>query len=300
MRILFSVLLSTLFVTSAMAQHADPQAPVRYGFVKGREYVYKIVSRHLDKTEKPDYYGDNFLHTLCVGVCVQDVDSAGNVLMIVSTLDERYEPIGDLDAASIDGQSMGRRPMSEPKFGVSISCTGEFLSGALLEELAETRKFREKLEKNPEAGSMSPDSVLLKWYTWAIFPVLPGPKRLNTGPGDGPAPMTRWNWTGDYGCKLSSTLRDSTSYDAITGKPQRYSILETMQPSENTRVQGKFKTQFERYSMRGVFRASDGVVTEWKSVIQTRLGYGDTPKRDQNRYLSENIVTLEEEKPCVH
>ena len=300
MRILFSVLLSTLFIASAMAQHADPQTPVRYGFVKGREYVYKIVSRQLDKTEKPDYYGDNFLYTRCVGVCVQDVDSAGNVCMIISTLAESYEHIGDLDARSIDGQSNGQRPMSEPKYAVRITCTGEFLSGVILEELPEHRMFREKLDKSPEAGLRTQDSALVKSDVRGIFPVLPGPKRLNTGPGDGPAPMTRWNWTGDYGCKLSSTLRDSTSYNSITGKPQRYSILETMQPSENTNAQGKFKTQFERYSMRGVFRVSDGVVTEWKRVIQGRLSYGDTPKRNQNRYLSEEIVTLEEEKPCVH
>jgi hypothetical protein len=298
MRIPYFILLSTLITASAMAQHADPQVPVKYGFVKGREYVYKTVWRQLDKTEKSDYYGDSYLHTRCVGVCVRDVDSAGNVDLIIRTLDERYEPIGDLDARSIDGQSMGQSPMSEPKYGARISCTGEFLSGVILEELPEHREFREKLDKSPEAGLRTPDSVLVKWEMMGIFPALPGPKRLKTKQQDAPELILRWEWTGDFGCSLVSTLRDSTSHDSLSSKPQRYSILETMQPSENTVVQGSFKTQFERYSMRGVFRRSDGVVTEWKRFVQTRNIFGDTPKRNQPRYQFEEIVTLEEEKPC--
>jgi hypothetical protein len=294
MRILVASLLLSLLVPSAFSQPAQTDTPVRYGFVKGREYVYRTVWRQLDKTEAPDHYGDNFLHTRCVSVCVQDVDSAGNLDLVVSTTDERYEPIGDLDAASIDGQSMGQRPMSEPKYWARISATGEFLQGAILEMTAERRNAQEALKRNPGPGRLTADSTLVKSEIRSLLPVLPSPKRISTGVGDTPSPSKRWNWSGDFGCKLTSTIRDS-----IANARRVYSVLETMQPSENFITQGSFRTQFERYSMRGVFRNSDGVVTEWKRLVQTRFIQSDVPKRNQSRYLFEEIVTLEEEKPCT-
>ena len=292
------VVLLSLFVATASSQPAQTDTPVRYGFVKGRVYVYRTVWRQLDKTEAPDHYGDNFLHTRCGSVFVQDVDSVGNLDLVVSTNDERYEPIGDLDARSIDGQSMGQRPMSEPKYRVRISATGEFLQGTILEATAERREFQEVLKKNPSAGWQTADSVLVKFDIRDLLPVLPSPKRISTGVGDAPSPTQRWNWSGDFGCKLSSTLRDSTFRDTATGRQIQFLVLETLQPDVNLITQGPFLNRFERYAMSSVFRKEDGVVTGWKRFVEAKHAEVEHPRKFFSRAQFEEIVTLEEDRPC--
>jgi hypothetical protein len=293
MRSTLIVVLLSILAANAFSQPAQTDTPVRYGFVKGREYVYNAIFRQLDETESREHAGDSYAHRWRLHVCVGDVDSSGSAELLFTVTDDRHEAIEGLDASSLSGMGMTRRPDIDPKYTARISAFGDFKSGKILEEAQFKLKARAMLEPG-DVLYMSPDSSLLKEYLRTSFPLLPNAARSFSAPLERAGTAHRSiTWFDEDGRKLTSVLRDSSS-DA----GGRFNIFESTYDTEHTAALVKRADTWKSMTMRTIFRAADGVLVQWKRLTEVEMDNGGS-NTAPDRYWGEEVFMLEEEKPCT-
>jgi hypothetical protein len=289
MRTLHFVLCAICVSAACIAQDSNAIVRARYGFVKGQAYVYKSVSRNLDETRATNYVEDNYSQTKIVTICAQDVDSAGNADLLFTVNDERYEPIGSLDAASLSGQGMTRRGMADQKYRARLTPKGDYLSGEILEESAELQAIRASLKPGDALHRPDP-AVLVKFYAEENFPPLPSNDRvIPTSPENSMRASGSVTWMDRDGNTFTSAMRDSIEEERC-----RYRILETTLLESSAKDFG-----YEECICRTVFRKSDGVVIEWKQLSRSSNARSVSQGEPVQRFWNEHVVLLEEEKPCA-
>ena len=293
MRILFSVLLSTLFIASAMAQHADPQTPVRYGFVKGRSSVYQNIYRHFEETDNPDSEGNGFTQTQQISICVKSMDSAGTTDLVITVDRDEFGTIDGLESSPPPGIVRGHM---EPKIGTRITAYGDYIAGSILEASQLRKQLRERASNPGSNIMMRSDTSFAKIQCRAIFPLLPSSDRIvSSVEREGLFAGRSIIWLDENGNRITSDLRDS-----LVSGTKRYVILESGHPPTITEESSETQIVCTReLRTRSIFRATDGVLVARTSLTRTRYTRSENPEKTILLTQDEEVRTLVEEKPCA-
>lgn len=301
MRILVASLLLSFLVSSAFSQPAQTDTPVRYGFVKGRSYVYTLIKRN-SVTEKGDaeVVDDDVARTQVIHVCITEVEPSGVIDLVLTRLYDRFSGI---DNPGVTGALKTPQDDVDIQLQVRISPEGKFCSGQILKLSAELEEARSKRVINRKVRPRLEDSTVVREYLEQLFPQLP-PSSIAL-PRNGRTESERWK---------DEKQRDVISIvsDSIAGNGERFRQVQTLDANGDPLDRDTLKTMgictepgkcyisFDnRYVLRSVLRASDGVPVAWRRNIWWTTASLLT-KKMVCRFSSEETVTLEEEKPCEH
>ncbi|MBI5647719.1 MAG: hypothetical protein HY962_12385 [Ignavibacteriae bacterium] len=198
-------IIAMVWTLAALCTTSAQQPELRYTFVKGRTYVYHRV---FDQTnvQNNGAYEDSFVHSVVMKIAVEDVDSTGNGTLLCTVLEQGYRRKDEGEGTTAIQLSdtmrlrntVVRSPMDEmptqktmklisgrpditPKFRVTLTPRGEYVSGEILEK-AEWQKEHDEQLQNPNVRGepVNPDR-LLKMEIDDYFPHLPMVKAARKG-----------------------------------------------------------------------------------------------------------------------
>ena len=165
------IVATVLVAVSSLVARAQLPA-LRYTFTKGRTLVYRQV---FDQTDEQNHgqFKDSFVHTTVLRVFVENVDSAGNGTLLCDVIEQGYRKKNTGESTPeltrTDSTRFGHviisnpteeipteqsvkltstRPDIPPKYRVTISPRGEYLSGEILVK-SESDKQMEEMKTTP-------------------------------------------------------------------------------------------------------------------------------------------------------
>ena len=304
MRILFLFLLPAFISTITLAQETNPPAAVKYGFVKGRSYLYTSVKRNTTRAEgDAEVDGDDWARTQVFHVCISGVDTAGSVDLVLSRI---YDRLSGLDNPGVTGALKSPQDDVDVQLQVRLGPDGAFRSGRILKLSAELEEDRAEHKRNGIVRPRIEDSTLIRGYIEQLFPQLPPASSAPRASISNSNTPSECLWRDEKQRDVISTVTDSV---AITG--DRFQLVETSgangDPLDRDTLKtmgictapGKCYISFDnRYFMRSAIRVSDGVPVEWRRNVRWTTA-SLVSKKVVFRYSSEEIVTLTKEEPCV-